>query len=45
MKINHGLILKKVKRVTKFNQYSWLNPYIDMNIGLERKTKNDFEFF
>ena len=29
--LNHGLILKKVRRVIKFNQNAWLKPYIDMN--------------
>ena len=33
--LNHGLVLKKVHRVIKFNQNAWLNPYIDT------KAKND----
>ena len=32
--LNHGLVLKKVHRVIKFNQYSWFKPYIDMNTNL-----------
>ena len=31
---NHGLVLKKVHKVVKFNQNAWLKPYIDMNIDL-----------
>ena len=27
--LNHGLMLKKVHRVIKFNQRAWLRPYID----------------
>ena len=30
--LNHGLILKDVHRVIRFNQEAWLNPYIDLNI-------------
>ena len=26
--LNHGLILKKVHRIIKFNQNVWLKPYI-----------------
>ena len=41
--LNHGLILKKVHRVIKFNQKDWLKPYIAMNTELRQKAKNYFE--
>ena len=41
--LNHGLVLKKVHRVIKFNQKSWLKPCIDMNTKLRQKAKNNFE--
>ena len=36
-------MLKKVLRVIRFNQKTWLKPYIDMNPKLRREAKNDFE--
>ena len=41
--LNHGFILKKVRRVIEFNQKAWLKPYIDMNTELRKKAKNKFE--
>ena len=38
-KTYHGLVLKKVYRVIKFNQNAWLKPYIDMNTDLRKKKK------
>ena len=40
--LNHGLVLKKVRRIIKFNQKAWLKSYIDMNTGLWKKGENDF---
>ena len=36
-------ILKKVRRVIKFNQNAWLKTFIDMNTKLREKAKNNFE--
>ena len=41
--LNHGLIFKKVHRVTQFNQEAWLEPYIKMNAKLRIEANNDFE--
>ena len=41
--LNHGLVLKKVHKVIKFDQNTWLKPYIAMNTDLTKKAKSDFE--
>ena len=41
--LRHRLVLKKVHRVVKFDKNIWLKSYTDMNTGLQKKTKNDFE--
>ena len=41
--LNHGLKLKKVHRISEFNQEAWLKTYIDMNTESRKLAKNDFE--
>ena len=41
--LNHGLVLKNVQRVIKFNQEACLKSYIDMNTKLRAEAKNEFE--
>ena len=41
--LNHGLKLKKIYKIIKFNQEAWLKPYIDMNTELRKVASNDFE--
>ena len=43
--LNHGLVLKKVQSLIKFNQNAWLKPYIDMNTKLRQKDKKISERF
>ena len=35
--LNQKLSLKKVYRMNKFHQSSWLKPYIDINIDLKKR--------
>ena len=41
--LKHGLKLKKVHRITEFNQEAWLKTYIDMKTKLRKIAKDDFE--
>ena len=35
--------MKKIHRIIKFNQNAWPKPHIDINAGLIKKAKTDFE--
>ena len=40
--LSHGLVLKKVHGVTKFNQKAWIRSYNDVNTEQRENSKNDF---
>ena len=35
--------MEKIHRIIKFNQNAWPKPHIDINAGLIKKAKTDFE--
>ena len=41
--LNHGLILKNVHKMIKFNYKDWLKPYTDINTKRRQKAKTSFE--
>ena len=41
--LNHGLGLKKLHKVIKFNQNAWLKPHVDITTDLRKKAKTDLE--
>lgn len=41
--LEQGLVLKKIHKAIKFNQSTWLEPYIRLNTDQRTKATNDFE--
>ena len=37
--LNDELVLKKAHRVIKFNQTSWLEPYVDINTKVRKEQR------
>ena len=37
------MVLKHIYEAIKFDQSSWMKPYIEINTALRAKAKNDFE--
>ena len=37
--LNHGLVLKKLHRIIKYKEKTWLKSYIDMNADLRKTAK------
>ena len=38
--LDHELIIEKIHSVIRFNQETWLEPYIDIGTELRTKVKN-----
>ena len=42
--LHHGLVLKKIRKVTEFNKNTCLRPYVDKSTDLRnKKAKDNFE--
>ena len=41
--LNHGLKLRKIRRIIQFKQKAWLKSYIEKNTELRASAKKDFE--
>ena len=41
--LHYGFVLKKVHRINKFDPEVWFKLYINMNLNLRKKAKNDFK--
>ena len=41
--LDHGVILEKIRRCTRFKQSPWMKEYIDFSTKLRTAAKNDFE--